>query len=75
MGCCNTVKKPQTLRNETSQVQSVEGKGVEQFKGKEAKEVVKVMEIEDMLLAIKTQNFQLIEAICVKDKLDNVCEV
>lgn len=33
------------------------------------------MEIEDMLLAIKTQNFQLIEAICVNFKLENVSEV
>ena len=33
------------------------------------------MMIEDMLLAVKTQNFHLNEAICIKYQLENVCEV
>jgi hypothetical protein len=36
---------------------------------------MKDMIYEDMLIAVKTQNHHLNEAICVKYELDNACEI
>jgi hypothetical protein len=53
MGCCTSIQKSKTLRKD-SIVSINEAKGKDTFKGKEVKEVLKDMIIEDMLIAVKT---------------------
>lgn len=43
--------------------------------GKKPKEILDVAEIDDLMLAVKNGNTHLLEGICLKFKIVNVCEV
>lgn len=51
------------------------GDGSELYRGMEVKGVVKELSQEDLLLAVKNNNFRVVEALCVNYRIQNVCEI
>ena len=77
MGCCSAkqIDKQKTLRESNNDLHLNEAKGDENYVGKKAKDVLDDSEIDDLMLAVKNNASHLVEALCLKFKIINVCEV
>lgn len=70
----------QTLRGEDDGVVQTTvhfnlGDGSEIYRGMNVKEVVDELSQEDLLLAVRSCKFHVVEALCAKFRLTNVCEI
>lgn len=76
MGCCTSTQsnKNKTLKEGSKDLNPLENKD-DVHKGKKPKDVLFQNDIEDLMLAVKNGSSQLVEAICVKFKILNICEI
>ena len=77
MGCCTSKQSSdkRTLKEGASDLKLLENKAEITYQGKKPKDVLFQNDIDDLMLAVKNGSTHLVEAICVKFQILNVCEV
>lgn len=79
MGCCTTKmvsNKPKTLREPADNaIINNDTKGDQAYVGKKVKEVLDESDVDDLMKAVVNNQSHLVEALCLKFKILNVCEI